>query len=69
VIIDLDQQITGAYAKGTAAVRREHHHIFKLALPQRLKIPMLDKQKWMEFFELAQAKARAHKQRRGETRR
>jgi hypothetical protein len=30
---------------------------------------MLDKQKWVEFFELAQAKARAPKQRRGETRR
>jgi Ethanolamine utilization protein EutJ (predicted chaperonin) len=60
VIIDLDQQITDAYAEGTAAVQPEHHHIFKLALPQRLKI---HKQKWMAFFELAQAKARAHKQR------
>jgi hypothetical protein len=59
VITNLDQQITDGYAQGTAAVQLEHHHIFELALPQQLKIPMLDKQKW-----LAQAKAtRAHKQR------
>jgi hypothetical protein len=68
-ITDLDKQITYAYALGSAVVQPEHHHIFKISLPQRLKTTMLDKQKWVECFELAQAKARAHKQRRGETRR
>jgi hypothetical protein len=68
-ITDLDKQITDAYALGSAVVRPEHPHIFTISLPQRSKTTMLDKHKWVEFFELAQAKARAHKQRRGETRR
>ena len=33
-ITDLDKQITDAYALGSAAVRPEHHHIFKISLPQ-----------------------------------
>jgi hypothetical protein len=68
-IIKLDKQITANYDLGTAAVRPEHHHIFKLALKQDLQTLMLDKQKWVEFFDLARAKARAHHKRRCEMQR
>jgi hypothetical protein len=68
-LVDLDHQITTAYALGTVAVRPEHQHIFNTSLGNRLCTPLLDKQKWVAFFDLARAKATAHHRRRIETQR
>ena len=64
-LVELDHQITTAYALGTAAVRPEHHHIFTISLGNRLLTPLFHKQKGLAFFDFARAKATAHHKSRG----
>jgi hypothetical protein len=59
-MVELDKKITANYTLGTAAVRPEHHHIFKLALKQGLQAPLLDKQERVEMFNLSHHIGRAH---------
>jgi hypothetical protein len=68
-MIDVDQQITAAYSMGSASVLAEHQHLFQMALHTRLATTLLEKRKWIEFCELAQAKFNANQRRRHEERR
>jgi hypothetical protein len=68
-MIDVDQQMTAAYSMGSASVLAEHQHLFQVALHTRLTTTLLEKRKWIEFCETAQAKFNANQRRRQEERR
>ena len=65
----LDSQISDALEQGSDSVRAEHRHLFTMSLENRLKGLILDKQNWLEFVDMAQRKAIAHRRRHQESKR
>jgi hypothetical protein len=59
--IELDSQISNAFAQRSSTVRPEHRHLLIQPIEEQLKGSLLDKTNWLEFFSLAQRKARAHR--------
>jgi hypothetical protein len=67
--IELNSQIRDAFLQGSSTVRPEHRHLFTKPIEERLQGPLLERTNWLEFFSLAQRKARAHQSRRRESKR
>ena len=67
--IALNSQICKAFAQGGSTVRPEHRHLFSQPIEQRLNGSLLDRTNWLEFFSLAQCKARAQRSRHRESKR
>jgi hypothetical protein len=65
--IELDSQISNAFAQRSSTVRPEHRHLFIQPIKEQLKGSLLDNTNWLEFFSLAQRKARAHRSRHRES--
>jgi hypothetical protein len=62
-------QIRDAMEQGGASVRPEHPHLFTKTLENRLIGVILEKQNWLEFVEMVQRKANAHRHHHQESKR
>jgi hypothetical protein len=58
----LDSQIRDAIEQGSALVLPKHRHLFTKTLENRLTGVILEKQNWLDFVDMAQPKANAHRQ-------